>query len=101
MSAIQRQSRTSDIINHDSTDPAGELVLSHESFVGISIQFTSATTFALAVDNLRNGNFADAVTLEGSGKWKYPDQAGMDVLYNAAFVKITWDAGPILVFQKG
>ena len=78
------------------------MILPHGSFVGLSISFTSATsTITVSASGSLDGSFADEVTMETGSDWTYPDVAGMNMLYNARYIKLEWDAGDITVYQKG
>jgi len=107
MGAIQRQSRLApnpDATDHTFAAEDSPIVISHASFVGLGIIIldgSSATTLTVEVDGVSDGEFADEVTMEGTGNWRWPDVDGMNRLYNARYIKITWDVGFIQVFQKG
>lgn len=77
------------------------VTLPHGSFVGLSISFTSATsTVSVYAGGSLDGSFADEVTMETGSDWMYPDVAGMNMLYNARYIRIEWDAGDIVVYRK-
>lgn len=76
-------------------------ILPHGSFVGLGISFTSATsTITVSASGSEDGSFEDEVTMSTGSDWIYPDVAGMNILYNARYIKIEWDAGDISVYQK-
>lgn len=110
MSAIQRVSRLAP--NRATDDPSDNIfsaaespiVISHASFVGLGIIIAAGgtlPTLTVAVDGVADGAFTDQVTMLGAGRWRWPDQEGMNMLYNARFIKITWNTNSIQVFQKG
>lgn len=103
MSGMQRLSKFNPPANQAAyPQTASPLVLSHGAYVGLGLSFSNgAAVAAVAVDSVATGDFADAVTLEGTGKHRWPDVDGMNRLYNAAFVEITWNTGTLRVFQKG
>jgi len=76
-------------------------ILPHGSFVGLGIAFTSATsTISVYAGGSLDGSFADEVTMSAGSDWIYPDTAGMNILYNARYIMIEWDAGDLVVYQK-
>ncbi len=105
MSAIQRQSRlapNSESGEHTFLAADSPVVIPHASYVGLGIVLSNgAATVTVEVDGIADGDFAEEVTLEGTGKWRWPDTDGMNRLYNARYVKITWSTGTLQVFQKG
>lgn len=103
MSAIMRQSRHVPSIKNDPyAQAASPVVIPHAAFVGIGLSFSNgAAVTTVAVDSILTGDFAETVTLEGTGKHRWPNADGMNRLYNAAYVKITWNVGTLRVFQKG
>ena len=103
MSAIQRQARTNPSLQGAAyAQSASPVILPHASFVGLGLALSNgAAVVTVNVDAILTGDFAEEVTLEGTGKFRWPNVDGMNRLYNAAFVKITWDVGTLRVFQKG
>ena len=106
MSAIQRQSRlvpNPKDSNHVFESSDSPIVISHASFVGLGISIVGSAdpTITVAVGGSLDGSFDDVVTMEGEGDWRWPNTDGMNRLYNARYVQITWDSGSIQVFQKG
>lgn len=80
---------------------SAEIELDHGSFVGLAIKCDDAATVAVTA-GVVSGSTPTAVTLNGTGTaHRYPDADGMNILYNAAVVKITWDQGAINILQKG
>ena len=78
------------------------LVLAHTRFVGLSIECSNpAAVVTVKVALSEGATFTEVVTLEGTGDYRWPDVDGMNRLYNAKYIEITWDVGDITVFQKG
>lgn len=98
MSAIQRQTNVSpDILQAQSP-----LIIPHATFVGLAIQLSDgAAVLTVAVDSLSTGDFDNTVTMEGTTKHRWPDSDGMNRLYNATFVKLTWNTGTLRYTQIG
>ena len=81
---------------------ASPVTIPHASYVGLALSLSNgAAVVTVEVDTLVDGDFDEVVTLEGTGKHRWPDADGMNRLYNAAFVRITWDTGTLRIFQKG
>lgn len=97
MSGIQRLSNHT-ILTADQSPK----ILSHASFVGLGIYVPEGTaTVTVTIGGHLDGDFDEEVTLEGAGDYLWPDVDGMNRLYNARYIKITWNTGEIEVFQKG
>lgn len=98
MSGMQRLS------NHTVlTEDQSPKILPHASFVGLGIYLPGSTAPTVTVEfsGSIDGEFGDEITMEGTGDYLWPDTDGMNRLYNARYIKITWDSGDIEVFQKG
>lgn len=81
---------------------ASPVTIPHASYTGLSLLLSDgAAVVTVSVDSDKEGDFADEVTMEGTGKHRWPDVDGMNRLYNAAYVQIAWDVGTLRVFQKG
>lgn len=77
------------------------LTIPHGSFAGFCLAFdTDTTSVTVTADGTGGGNFADSVELEGSARFKYPSVVGANTAYNAAFLRIAWDAGNMTLVQK-
>lgn len=77
------------------------LVIAHSSFEGLALSFSNGAAVAtVEVDTIKDGDFEEEVTLEGTSKNRWPDIAGINTLKSTAYVKITWDVGTLQVFQK-
>lgn len=98
MSGMQRICQDTRFAEADSP-----VVLSHATFVGLGIFLEDGGSVELTVgiDGDKDGDFVEEVTMEGTGSFRWPDTDGMNRLYNARYIKITWEAGNILVSQKG
>lgn len=81
---------------------ASPIILPIASFASLSLAFSnSAAVVTVAVDILKTGDFANTVTLEGTGKYRWPAQDQMHKIYCASYIKITWDVGTMRAFMKG
>lgn len=84
---------------HAQTD--SPLVLPHGAFVGLAINLSNGSaTVAVKVDSIIDGDFEEAITLEGTSKNRWPNVAGINTLKSTGYIQITWDTGTLQVFQK-
>lgn len=76
-------------------------ILDHGAFVGLGLSIsTAAATITVTVDGIESGDFTDAVTMEGSGKWRWANADGMNRLASAKFIKVSWSTGTMKIHQK-
>jgi len=103
MSAMQRLAKlTPPATQAALLQTSSPLILDHGTFVGLGLSLSNgAAVVTVAIDSVKTGSFSEVVTLEGTGTHRWPNADGMNRLYNAAFVKITWSIGTLRVFQKG
>lgn len=94
--------RLSSIKPYTFADTGGTIEVDHGSFVGLGVGVSDAAATVTVEAGISSPDFPASVGLLGSGtKFRYPDTDGMNALYNALTVKITWSAGDIIVYQKG
>ena len=87
--------------DHTFQQSSSPVVISHASFIGLGIILSAgAAVVTVSIDGVLAGAFADNVTLEGTGVWRWPNVDGVNRLRNARYVKITWNTGTLQVFQK-
>jgi hypothetical protein len=77
------------------------LLLPHASWVGLSVLVENDNTvLTVDADFSIDGEFENSVDMLGDGtKFRYPDCSNL--LYNAGYIRLTWNSGAIQVLQKG
>lgn len=77
-------------------------VIPHQSFVGFALILSNAAAVVtVEVGGSKDGPFPIAITLEGTAEFRYPASDQMNILYNAPYIRITWDVGTLQIFHKG
>lgn len=96
--SMSRLSRTSDAFPQADSPK----VVPHATYVGLGIILSDpAAVVTIGAGGSKDGPFDAPIVLVGTDEFRYPDADSMHILYNAAYIEITWDVGTLSVFQKG
>lgn len=105
--SMSRVSFTSEVFEQSSSP----LIISHGSFVGLGISLSNeGADLLVEADLTQESDFENEVEMLGGAtedssgaatKFRYPSTTGLNLLYAAKYLQITWDTGTLQYFQKG